>query len=151
MQKMKIMKRYIYMIIMVCMAVLSCQKLDYPEADSSNTISSLKCFVYYDSENLRSYQELDVLNGGTFNQQMGAVTYTFNHEKCTSETLKNCRLEATIPSTAKLVETDAAGNETGSGIGGMRDLSASKTTVYFKVVAPDGSEKKYQVQFQFNK
>jgi hypothetical protein len=33
----------------------------------------------------------------------------------------------------------------------MRDFSAGKTTIYFKVIAADGSEKKYQAQFIFNK
>lgn len=141
----------IRILFLLLLAAVSCHKLDYPEADSSNALASLKCFVYYDAENMRVYQELDILNGGTFNQQMGAVSYTFTHEKCTAESLKKCRLEATIPSTAKLVETDASGNEIAGGIGGMRDLSAPKTTVYFKVIAADGSEKKYQVQFQFNK
>lgn len=143
--------KYIRTILLVLLAVVACQKLDYPEADSANTISSLKCFVYHDEANLRTYQELDILNGGTFNQQMGAINYTFTHEKCTAESLKHCRLEATIPSTARLVETDAAGNSLENGIGGMRDLSAAKTTVYFKVIAADGTEKKYQIQFQFNR
>ncbi len=144
--------KYIKILFLALLAAVSCQKLDYPEADTSNTLSSLKCYVYYDTENLRNYETVDVLSGGTFNDQMGAITYTFpTGERYTSETLKRCRLEATIPSTARLVETDAKGNEIGAGIGGMRDLSAAKTTVYFKVVAADGSEKKYQVQFQFNK
>jgi hypothetical protein len=83
---------------------------------------------------------------------MGAITYTFpTGERYTSETLKRCRLEVTIPSTARVVETDAKGNEIGSGIGGMRDLSNAKTTIYFKVIAADGTEKRYQAQFQFTK
>lgn len=144
--------KYIKILFLALLAAVSCQKLDYPEADTSNTLSSLKCYVYYDTENLRNYETVDVLSGGTFNDQMGAITYTFpTGERYTSETLKRCRLEATIPSTARLVETDAKGNEIGAGIGGMRDLSAAKTTVYFKVVAADGSEKRYQAQFQFTK
>lgn len=146
------MKRIISILFLTIMAAVSCQKLDYPEADTSNTLSSLKCYVYYDDSNLRIYETLDVLSDGTFNEQMGAITYTFpSGERFTSETLKRCRMEATIPSTAKIVEIDARGDEIGSGIGGMRDLSAGKTTIYFKVVAADGSEKKYQVQYQFNK
>lgn len=144
--------KYIRILFLALLAAVSCQKLDYPEADTSNTLSSLKCYVYYDTENLKLYETLDVLSGGTFNDQMGAITYTFpTGERYTSETLKRCRLEATIPSTARLVETDAKGNEIGSGIGGMRDLSAAKTTIYFKVIAADGSEKRYQAQFQFTK
>lgn len=144
--------KYIKILFLALLAAVSCQKLDYPEADASNTLSSLKCYVYYDTENLRNYETVDVLSGGTFNDQMGAITYTFpTGERYTSETLKRCRLEATIPSTARLVETDAKGNEIGAGIGGMRDLSAAKTTIYFKVIAADGSEKRYQAQFQFTK
>ena len=108
--------------------------------------------VYYNTDNLRVYETIDVLNSGTFNQQMGAIAYTFPQiERFTSETLKRCRLEATIPSTARLVEVDAMGNVISESIGGMRDLSASKTTIYFKIIAADGTEKKYQAQFQFNK
>lgn len=143
--------KYIKILFFALLAAVACQKLDYPEADTSNTLSSLKCYVYYDTENLKLYETIDVLTGGTFNQQMGAITYTFpTGERFTSETLKRCRLEATIPSTARLVEIDSKGNEKGNGIGGFRDFSAGRTTVYFKVVAADGSEKKYQAQFQFN-
>jgi hypothetical protein len=144
--------KYIKILFLSLLAAVACQKLDYPEADASNELSSLKCYVYYDSDNLKSYETLDVLAGGTFNDQMGAIIYTFpSGERFTSETLTRCRLEATIPSTARLVETDAQGNELGSGIGGFRNFSAARTTIYFKVVAADGSEKKYQAQFQFNK
>ena len=144
--------KYIKILFLALMAVVSCQKLDTPELDTANHLSSLKCMVYYDAENLRVYNQIDVLNSGTFNQQMGAITYTFPQgERYTAETLRRCRLEATIPSTARLVETDAKGNVIADGIGGMRDFSAAKTTIYFKVIAADGSEKKYQAQFQFNK
>ena len=144
--------KYIIILYLALLSVVSCQKLDYPEADTSNSLSSLKCYVYYDPANLRLYETLDILSGGTFNDQMGAITYTFpTGERYTSETLKRCRLEVTIPSTARVVETDAKGNEIGSGIGGMRDLSNAKTTIYFKVIAADGTEKRYQAQFQFTK
>ena len=108
--------------------------------------------MYYDATNLKLYETIDILSGGSFNEQMGAIAYTFPEgERFTAETLKRCRLEATIPSTAKVEEIDARGNSLGQGIGGWRDFSAGKTTIYFKVVAADGSEKKYQAQFQFNK
>ena len=146
------MKRILTILFLAVLAAVSCQKLDTPELDTANHLSSLKCMVYYDAENLRVYSQIDVLNSGTFNQQMGAITYTFPQgERYTAETLKRCRLEATIPSTAKVEEIDARGNSLGQGIGGWRDFSAGKTTIYFKVVAADGSEKKYQAQFQFNK
>lgn len=143
--------KYLKIMFLAVLAAVSCQKLDYPEADSSNSLTSLKCFVYYDTENLKIYQELDVLSG-TFNEAMGAINFQFptdGSKHCDLESLKRCRLEATIPSTARLVETDASGNETGNGIGGMRDLSAARTTIYFKVVAADGTEKRYQVTFRY--
>ena len=144
--------KYIKILFLAVLAAVSCQKLDKPEPDTNNTLTSLKCMVYYDTANLRVYETIDVLNSGTFNQQMGAITYSFpQSERFTSETLKRCRLEATIPSTATLIETDAVGNKVGGSIGGMRDFSAGKTTIYFKVIAADGTEKKYQAQFQFNK
>lgn len=144
--------KYIKILFLALLAAVSCQKLDYPEADASNELSSLKCYVYYDSDNLKNYETIDVLAGGTFNEQMGAISYTFpSGERYTSETLTRCRLEATIPATARLVETDAQGNGLGGGIGGFRNFSAARTTVYFKVIAADGAEKRYQVQFQFNK
>lgn len=146
------MKRILTILFLALLAAVSCQKLDKPELDTANTLNSLKCIVYYDAENLRTYEQIDVLGSGTVNHQMGAITYTFpTGERFTSETLKRCRLEATIPSTARIVETDPRGDELGNGIGGMRDFSAGKTTIYFKVIAADGSEKKYQAQFIFNK
>lgn len=146
------MKRIITILFIAVLASVSCQKLDYPKADSSNALSTLKCYVYYDASNLKLYETIDILTGGSFNEQMGAIVYTFPEgDRYTAETLKRCRLEATIPSTAKIEETDARGNSLGKGIGEWRDLSAGKTTIYFKVVAADGSEKKYQAQFQFNK
>lgn len=146
------MKRILTILFIAVLAAVSCQKLDYPKADSSNTLSTLKCYVYYDATNLKLYETIDILSGGSFNEQMGAIAYTFPEgERFTAETLKRCRLEATIPSTAKVEEIDARGNSLGQGIGGWRDFSAGKTTIYFKVVAADGSEKKYQAQFQFNK
>ena len=146
------MKRIFTILFLALITAVSCQKLDKPEPDTNNNLTSLKCMVYYDTANLRVYETINVLTSGTFNQQMGAITYSFPQgERYTSETLKRCRLEATIPSTATLVEVDALGNKIGDGIGGMRDLSAAKTTIYFKVIAADGTEKKYQAQFQFNK
>ena len=150
------MKRIIYILLAV-LAIASCQKLQHPEKDSSTKLNSLKCFVYADADNLRNYLEVDVLNGGTYSEEKGAIAYTFpsataqDQEKFNATTLKKCRLEATIPSTATLVELDAVGNELGKGIGGFRDFSAKRTTIYFKIVAADGTEKKYQAQFQFNK
>ena len=60
--------KYIKILFLSLLAAVACQKLDYPEADASNELSSLKCYVYYDSDNLKSYETLDVLAGGTFNE-----------------------------------------------------------------------------------
>lgn len=135
---------------LVAAALVSCHKLEYPPQDSSCTLNSMKCLVYYDADNLRKYSELDVLGGGTYNESLGAVSYTFPSDASmyNSETLRRCRLELTVPATARVAEVDAAGNETGSGISGMRDLNS--TTVYFKVIAADGTEKQYQARFRVN-
>lgn len=144
--------KYIKILFLAILAAVSCQKLDRPELDGANELSGLKCYVYYDAENVRTYSEVNPFADGT-TSNIGAVTaiaYTFPSDaKYTAQTLKNCRLEATIPSTATLVELDATGKEIGKGIGGMRNLAG--TTVYFKVVAADGGEKRYQVKFNYSK
>ena len=144
------MKRILTILFLALLAV-SCQELDRPELDSSNTLSSLKCMVYHNAENLRVYDQIDLLSAGSFNPDLGAIAYSFPKDKYTAEALTRCRLEATIPSTARLVELDSQGAEIKDGIGGMRDFSSGRTTVYFKVVAADGTEKKYQAQIKISK
>lgn len=143
-------KNLLYIIAGILTVFVSCQKLDYQQPDDAKEISAFKCFVYYDEENYSLYKELDVLSG-TYNPGMGAVNFTFPDEPewYNDNSLQRCRLEVTIPSTAVLVETDAFGNELGTGIGGMRDLRSR--TVYFKVKAADGGEKKYQASFNYKK
>lgn len=144
--------KYLKTLIILLLAASACQKLDYPELDSANTLSALKCYVYYNADNLKEYKQVDPFTSGR-KAELGEVTailYTFPDDTLYNESsLKRCRLEATIPSTASLVELDAAGNELGHGIGGLRDLSSA--SVYFKVVAADGSEKRYQARFSMKK
>ena len=142
-------KQTILSLIILAAALVSCQRLDYPEKDSETGINSFKCFVYYDAENYSAYSEVDVLSG-TFNEAMGAIRYTFpdDPERYNDESLRRCRLELSVPSTATVVETDAFGKDLGKGISGIRDLRSA--TVYFKVVAADGTEKRYQATFSYN-
>lgn len=126
----------------------ACQKLDTPPLDSSNKINGFKCFVYYNAANWDDKLELNVMDGKV-DQEKGTVVYTFPTDpKITKESVSRCRLELSIPPTATVKEIDASDNEISAGIGGIRNLY--KTTVYFKVVAANGEEKKYQVQFKFN-
>ena len=142
-------KRIILSLAAMAAALVSCQKLDYPEKDSETEINSFKCYVYYDLEDYSTYSEVDVLSG-TYNETMGAIRYTFpdDPERYNDESLQRCRLELSVPSTAMVVETDASGEELGKGISGIRDLRSA--TVYFKVVAADGTEKRYQATFSYN-
>ena len=142
-------RQTILSLVALAAAFVSCQKLDYPEKDDETGINSFKCFVYYDAENYSAYSEVDVLSG-TFNEAMGAIRYTFpdDPERYNDESLQRCRLELSVPSTATVVETDAFGKDLGKGISGIRDLRSA--TVYFKVVAADGTEKRYQATFSYN-
>ncbi|HIW52523.1 MAG TPA: hypothetical protein H9919_03805 [Candidatus Alistipes excrementipullorum] len=142
--------RYLYLATMfaaLLFSAVSCRKLDEPVPDTENTINALKCYVYYDSENWNNKVELDALSG-TYNAERGIIQYTFpaDDELYNSETLTRCRLEASIPSTARLVEVDAMGEELGHGIGGMRSLY--NKTIYFKVIAANGEARSYQATFK---
>lgn len=144
------MKTFSKILTFALLASVSCQKLDYPEPDTDNTISALKCLVYYDASDMGRKQELNVLEG-TWNPELGAVSFTFPDEPefYNDYSLTRCRLEAVIPATAIIEETDAAGNVLGTGLGGFRDLR--NTTVYFAVTAADGSQKWYQASFRYTK
>lgn len=137
-----------------CTALLltlaACEKLDEPRKASENRINALKCYVYYDAADWSRKAEVDVLSG-IYNAGKGVVSYTFPDDdtRYTPETLARCRLEVSIPSTARLEETDAAGESTGGGIGGLRNLY--NRTVYFRVTAADGSAMNYQVTFRLKK
>lgn len=146
------MKQMKYLTLLL-LAAISCQKLHKPELDDKNTLNGVKCYVYYNPENLKIYSTLDMPLSGDNVSQMGPVTsinYTFpaDQQKYNAQTLKSCRLEASIPPTASLVELDASGKELGKGIGGLRDLAGK--TVYFKVVAANGEAKRYQIRFRLN-
>lgn len=142
------MKKYLIQFIQPLVALLlfaSCLQTDEHIMSAENSISGLKCFVYYDSNDLTKKQEIDLLS--VVNQATGNGTYTFPSDPMyTSATLTRCRLEVTIPTTATLVETDYDGNKISSSIGGQRSLY--KTTVAFKVRAATGQEKLYRIQFR---
>lgn len=140
------MKKIIFFLGVAIMFLVSCQKLDMPELDSANEINALKCYVFNDPENWGTSREVDLLSGN-YNPERGAIIYTFSSEDFTPEDLQRCRLEVAIPSTASIVELDGTGVEIGNGIGGLR--SVYNTTVYFKVVAADGSAKAYQVSLRY--
>lgn len=143
---MDIMKRILIFFGAVMMLLGSCQKLDLPELDSDKEINGLKCYVFNDPEDWGTSKEVDLLSGN-YNAVRGAIIYTFSSADFTREDLQRCRLEASIPSTASIVELSGTGEEIGNGIGGLRSLY--NTTVYFKVVAADGSSKSYQVSLRY--
>lgn len=132
----------------------ACEKEVRPDPASDKTLQSLKCYVYYDLDSWSVKQELDVLSG-TYNAEKGAIVYTFPNDpqKYNAQSLERCRLEASIPATARLVEVGADGNVIGDGIGGLRSLAGTSSagkTVRFKIIAADGSEKSYQATFKMN-
>ncbi len=138
--------------VLAAFAAFGCQKPVTPEADNKNELAALRCYVYYDAADLGQKAEVNVLSG-TYNPDKGVASFTFpeDAEKYNAESLKRCRLEASIPATATIVETDAAGKSLGRGIGEFRDLSVDRTTVYFKVVAANGDAKSYQITFRYKK
>ena len=144
------MKSRLFHFAIICAALFAtaaCQKLDEPVPDTACTINALKCYVYYDTGNWNTSKELDALSG-TYNAERGIISYTFPDDPTlyNRESLSRCRLEASIPATARLVEVDAMGMELDQGIGGMRNLY--NKTIYFKVIAANGDAKNYQVSFK---
>lgn len=129
------------------LAAVSCQKLDEPVPDTACTINALKCYVYYTADGKTQSVELDALSG-TYDDKRGIISYTFPDDPTLydRENLSHCRLEASIPATARLVEVDAMGQELGQGIGGMRNLY--NRTIYFKVIAANGDAMNYQASFK---
>lgn len=128
-------------------AAVSCQKLQFPVRSDDTTLSGLKCFIYYDAENPSVRQELNLLTG-TFNRERGLISYTFPvDERFTPAAMQRCRIEATIPPTAVLELTDAAGTGLGHGFKGFYDLRG--TTLYFRITAADGTVKPYQVTCKY--
>ena len=136
------MKKYLLIAIAAVVAVVSCAKPEVPEGDSACTLGALKVWVY-DAEGTVVAKDLDALSG-MFDKESGAAMYRFPSG---ITDVSRCRLEASIPATASIVETDAAGVSLGHGLGGMRSLD--NVTVYFRVKAADGKNfKNYQVYFR---
>lgn len=136
------MKKIIVIALAAVIAAVSCAKPEVPEGDSACTLSALKVWVY-DAEGAVVAKELDALLG-MFDKESGAAMYRFPSE---ITDVSHCRLEASIPATASIVETDAMGNSLGHGIGGLRSLAGE--TVYFRINAANGKDfKNYQVYFR---
>ena len=136
-------KTILILLALTAPLAFSCQKLQYPEWSSDNSLSGLKCFVYYDDANPSLKQELNLLSG-TNNMERGLINYTFAaDERFSANALARCRIEATIAPTAVLELNDAAGNGLGHGFEGFYDLRG--TTLYFSITAADGTAKQYQL------
>lgn len=136
-------KILIFIYVAISLLFASCAKPDYPTLDDSCSLDGLKCLVYYDSSNSALYESVDLLSG-TYYPEKGLIGYTFKQgEKINSETLTRCRIEAIIPSTARLELLDASGKSLGMGFSGFYDLGAA--TMWFKVVAANGDEKVFQL------
>lgn len=139
------MKKILFPLLAVLsLSMASCIKPDSPELDSKASLSALKCYVYYDPSNLSLYKELDLLSGMYLPEQ-GAASFTFPSEPelYNEETLSRCRIEATVPSTARVELVDADGNTMAEGLGGWHNLY--NTTFWFNVIAADGTLKMYQI------
>lgn len=137
------MNKWLLAAVVLLLGGVSCQKLQYPVRSGDTSLSGLKCFVYYDADQPFVRQELNLLSG-TFNQERGLISYVFpSDDRFTPAALRRCRIEATIPPTAVLTLTDAAGSPLGHGFEGFYDLSG--TTLYFQITAADGSVKSYQL------
>ena len=120
----------------------ACVQPEFPEGDSNCTLSALKICVYDADLNVVA-RDLNAL-GGMYDAESGAGQFKFPAE---ITDISRCRLEASIPATASIVETDALWQPLGHGIGGLRDLN--NVTVYFTVRAANGKDtKKYQLYFK---
>ena len=142
------MKKWILAAMILLAPALSCQKLQFPVRSDDTSLNGLKCFVYYDAEQPSVRQELNLLTG-TFNRERGIISYTFpSDERFTPAAIQRCRLEATIPPTAVLELTDAAGSGLGHGFEGFYDLR--NKTLYFRITAADGTVKSYQLTCKYS-
>lgn len=137
------MKNWFLAAAVLLLGMASCQKLQYPVRSGDTSLSGLKCYVYYDTDQPLVRQELNLLSG-TFNRERGFISYVFpSDDRFTPAALQRCRIEATIPPTAVLTLTDAAGSPLGHGFEGFYDLRSA--TLYFQITAADGSVKSYQL------
>lgn len=134
----------IFMALAAAILCASCAKPDERVLDNDCTLSTLKAFVYYDSEDVSKNEELDLLSG-MYLPDKGSASFTFPEDelKYNSSTLQKCRLEATIPSTARLEMTDENGLGLGFGLEGWHDLY--NRSIYFKVIAANGDVLQYKV------
>ena len=132
----------IFILLFAAFAFCSCVEPEFPEGDSACTLSALKIWVYDADYNVVA-KDLNAL-GGMYDAASGAGQYKFPAE---ITDLSRCRLEASIPATASLVETDAMWVPLGHGIGGLRSLE--NVTVYFTVKAANGKDSNnYQIYFK---
>ena len=132
-------------ILILALAALvlgSCVEPEFPEGNSACTLNALKIYVY-DADFKVVAKDLNAL-GGMYDAESGAGQYKF---PAAITDVSRCRLEASIPATASLVETDALWQPLGHGIGGLRSLE--KVTVYFTITAANGKDSKnYQIYFK---
>ena len=70
-------------------------------------------------------------------------------EKYNAQTLARCTVEATIPSTAKLVVYDEEGNVREQGLGGTWDLA--NHSIVMDVVAASGKTRRYDFLFRMRR
>lgn len=137
------MKRFILFAAIAAFMLSSCVEPEFPEGDSACTLSALKVYVYDADGNKLTKDPLNALSG-MYDAESGAGQFKFPAEVAD---VSRCRLEASIPATASIVETDATWNSLGHGIGGLRSLD--NVTVYFTVKAANGKDtKNYQLYFK---
>ena len=135
------MKRILTMAL-AALILAACAQPEYPEGDSACTLTALKVYVYDADGNVLA-KDLNAL-GQMFDKEAGAGQYKFASE---ITDVSRCRLEASIPATASIEETDPMWQPLGHGIGGLRDLN--NVTVYFVVRAANGKDtKNYQLYFK---
>lgn len=126
----------------------SCQKLDELPLGDQNSMIGFRYFVYQ-LKNVEGQDGSPVV----YERKEYSVTVPDNgniniYPSDSRENLKNVRLEAIIPGTARIEERDNAGVKIADGIGGRRDVYGQ--VYYFYVVAANGLEKKYTVKFNKN-
>ena len=109
----------ILLYIMALVALGSCVKPDERERDSDNELRSLKAYVYYDENNLKLYEEVDLLSG-MYLADKGMASFTFP-----SDPLKY------------------NGESKDCGIGNWHNLF--NTSLYFNIIADNGDVKKYKI------
>lgn len=130
--------------LLMVFSLLSCVKPDERQKDTSTELRSLKAFVYYDADNLSVYEEVDLLSG-MYIEEKGLASYTFpeDAQKFNSSTLKKCRLEAGIPSAARIVLSSEDGQEKSYGLDGWFDLY--NAVIYFNIISDSGDIKKFKI------